>query len=392
MIQMSNRTAVTACLIAAATVAAVDGAEKKASTRLWDDQQPLPSCSELLPLQSVRFHVIKPHEPDADGGYGFLHGVALAWHKGKLYASWGHNRGRENTAGEEARGRVSSDGGRTWGPTFNIDAGTTDLAVSHGSFLSFEGKLWAFMGAFRGAREDVHTRAYLLNDSTGQWAYQETVIRDGFWPMEQPRRMKNGNWIMGGLIVGDGNPAAVAVSHRDDFLRWDVTVIRPPARRKVWGESTTLVDNANILNISRDQTKTVALLASSHDFGRNWTPAQPSNLPMAMSKPYAGVLSTGHRYLICTTTADSDNRRSPLTIAISLPGSTVFSKVYRIRDAMFPQGPGDSHPQSRLSYPYAVEHEGSLYIGYSNNGGRKGMNINSAELAVIPISQFNVVK
>lgn len=389
MIRMLNGAAVTACLLVAALAGTVDGAERQSSAPLWDDQLPVPSSSELLPLQSVRFHVIKPHEPDVDGGYGFLHGVALAWHNGKLYASWGHNRGRENTAGEEARGRASADGGQTWGPTFDIDTGHKNLAVSHGSFLSFDGKLWAFMGAFRGAREDVHTRVYLLNEKTGQWEFQGTAIREGFWPMEEPRRMEDGNWIMGGLIVGEGNPAAVAVSHRDDFLQWDVEVIRPSASRRVWGESTTLVDGANILNISRDKTKTVALLASSRDFGRNWNLAQPSNLPMAMSKPYAGVLTTGHRYLICTTTADSGNRRSPLTIAIAAPGDAVFSKVYSIRDAEFPQGPGDSHAQARLSYPYAVEHNGSLYVGYSNNGGRKGMNINSAELAIIPIAQFD---
>jgi hypothetical protein len=46
----------------------------------------------------------------------------------------------------------------------------------------------------------------------------------------------------------------------------------------------------------------------------------------------------------------------------------------------------DSHPRANLSYPYAVEYRGALYVGYSNNGGRTGMNINSAELAVIPVA------
>jgi len=107
---------------------------------------------------------------------------------------------------------------------------------------------------------------------------------------------------------------------------------------------------------------------------------------MAASKPYSGTLSTGQHYLICTTTADSGNRRSPLTIAVTRPGERLFSAVYGIRDAVH-EGPGESHPNARLSYPYAVEHEGDLYVIYSNCGGRGG-NRNSAELAIIPVESL----
>jgi len=39
--------------------------------------------------------------------------------------------------------------------------------------------------------------------------------------------------------------------------------------------------------------------------------------------------------------------------------------------------------------PYAVEYQGKLYVGYSNNGERKASN-NSAELAVIPTRKLLV--
>ena len=110
---------------------------------------------------------------------------------------------------------------------------------------------------------------------------------------------------------------------------------------------------------------------------------------MTTSKPCAGLLSNGQRYLICTTTADSGKRRSPLTIAVSRPGEDSFSRVFVIRLAVFPGGPGESLPQSALSYPCAVEHEGKLYVGYSNSGGRRG-NHNSAELAIIPLTALRV--
>ena len=130
----------------------------------------------------------------------------------------------------------------------------------------------------------------------------------------------------------------------------------------------------------------------SKDFGRTWTEIRESNLPMAASKPYAGILSTGQRYLVCTTTADSANRRSPLTIAVSRPRESVFSRIYRIRDAAVAV-PGssvpriESHPQCRLSYPYAAEYDGKLYVIYSNDGSRGG-NRNSCELAIIPIEKL----
>ena len=110
---------------------------------------------------------------------------------------------------------------------------------------------------------------------------------------------------------------------------------------------------------------------------------------MAGSKPCSGVLSNGQRYLICSTTADGGNRRSPLTIAVSKPGENTFSKVFVIRHAVFEDGSGESDPDAALSYPYTTEHQGKLYVGYSNNGERRGNN-NSAELAVIPIDKLAI--
>ncbi|MFA6546934.1 MAG: hypothetical protein WCS99_21130, partial [Limisphaerales bacterium] len=86
---------------------------------------------------------------------------------------------------------------------------------------------------------------------------------------------------------------------------------------------------------------------------------------------------------------DSGGRRTPLTIAVSKLGESVFSRVFIIRPPVFPQGPGDVADRASLSYPCAVEHDGKLYVGYSNSGGRKG-NHNSAELAVIPISALKL--
>ena len=42
---------------------------------------------------------------------------------------------------------------------------------------------------------------------------------------------------------------------------------------------------------------------------------------------------------------------------------------------------------ARLSYPYAAEYNGKLYVIYSNDGGRGG-NRNSCELAIVPVDKL----
>ncbi|MEW4564791.1 exo-alpha-sialidase [Bremerella sp. JC770] len=358
---------------------------------IWDDSQTLLKAEELPVLKDVSFHVIKPYEVEEDG-YRFLHGVALVWHKDKLYASFGHNKGAENTVSEEARYRVSDDGGKTWSDVLMMDPGTKDLAVSHGVFHSTGDQLWAFHGAYQGFRKGLHTRAYLLNESTNQWEFQGTILTGDFWPLNPPVKMEDGNWIMPGLRVGEGNPTAVAISRGDSMTDWElVRIPNHPSVGNMWGESSIMVDGAHVTNICRYGAKAKALVATSDDYGRTWTQLRESNLPMVTSKPSAGRLSTGQNYLIATTTANSGGRRYPLTIALSRPGEKLFSKVYVIRHAEFPEGPGESHPRAALSYPYTIEHDGKLYVGYSNNGGAGGGragNDNSAELAIIPLEQL----
>ena len=146
--------------------------------------------------------------------------------------------------------------------------------------------------------EKVHTRAYLLDETTGRWESKGTVVEGGFWPLGEPQRMADGNWIMAGFRAGAGNPAAVAISHGDDLTKWDLVVI-PLAKDlgEVWGESAVIVEGKRVTSIARWGKEAQALVAVSEDYGRTWTPSQPSNLPMTTSKPCAGTLSTGQRFL-----------------------------------------------------------------------------------------------
>jgi hypothetical protein len=364
---------------------------KTADFPLWDARAKLGEVKDLPVLEGIEHRVIKKWNKDADG-YTFLHGVGLAWHKGKLHASIGHNKGAENTVTEEAQYLVSEDGGQTWGGLQVIDPGDEkDLAISHGVFLSHGGKLWAFHGAYYNHMERIHTRAYSLDETTGRWVKHGVVLENGFWALNQPVKMQDGNWIMAGISAGPYSnrgvfPAAVGISHGEDFTKWDFVSIPVHEGIRLWGESSIIVDGADVLNIARYGAKPLALVARSRDHGRTWSTMAESNLPMTTSKPAAGLLSNGRRYLVATNAANNGGRRYPLTIAISEPGKEVFSKVWVIRHAEH-AGPGESNASAALSYPCAIEHEGKLYVGFSNNGGRRG-NLNSAELAVIPIERL----
>lgn len=353
---------------------------------LWTGGK-IPNSKDIPSLQGVEFRVIKKYEPQVDG-YHWLHGAAIVHFKGQWVTSFGHNRGSENTGTELAQSMFSKDGGNTWGKMVLIDSTAEDIGISHGVFLSHRDTLWAFQGAFYKNRQLVHMRTYYYDEAQNTWIPKKGIAAEcGFWPLQEPQQMDNGDWIMAGASIGGNNPPAVAICRNSDFSKWEV--VRIPSQIRGWGESGVIVDGSRILLISR-APEPFARVSVSEDYGQTWSQLRVSNLPMASSKPYTGILSTGVRYLIGTMTADAKHARHPLTIAVSRKGENTFSKIYAIRHAVY-DGPGESHPNAALCYPYAVEYKGSLWVVYSNGGDRRG-NRNSMELAIIPIKELEASK
>jgi len=378
---------------AAGVAGTKDDAVASETFPLWDTAQTPPSAAELLPIEGARFSVVKKREPEVDG-FSWLHGLAAVFHNDALYTFWGHNKGKENTPTEIAQGRCSGDGGHTWGPVWLIAPHTETEGRSHGVFLSHAGTLWAFLGRFGKGYGDLKMEAFVLkeeDEASPAWELKGTAA-EGFWPCDEPTRMADGNWVMAGMDIPRGGkwaPPAVVMSHGDDFTKWDRVMLPvPEGLETIWGESTVIVEPDELVVIVRAAWKhDNALVSTSKDFGRTWTPLKWTNLPMPCTKAYAGRLSTGQRYVVGTLVRDHHRRRHPLTIAVSNPGEKTLCRMYRIRDDVFPEGPGESVENAALSYPYAVEHEGYLYVLYSNDGGR-GHNLNSGEMAVIPIASL----
>jgi hypothetical protein len=359
---------------------------------LWDGG-PVPTAAEAPLLEDVRFTLIETRQPEVDG-WDWLHGAAIIRHGDPLYACWGRNKGSENTVTEVNHGKRSTDVGRTWSERFAIGPGVTEdgrrtWAHSHGVFLSREGTLWAFLARFGqgdGRFAGLRMEAFALDEEMDRWA-SRGVVAQGIWPLREPEKMTNGNWFVPGC--NEHWRAAVAISRGDDLRHWDTVDI--PVGDRVYTEATCWIDGADITLVMRnhspwDKGRNCAAVSMSRDHGRTWSDPVESNLPMTTSKPYAGVLSTGQRYLICTTVRDHGGRRRPLTIAVGRPGEKTLCRVWRIRDGVRP-GEADRRPK-RLAYPHAIERDGKLYVVYSV--GAKGGNRNSCELAVFPVGALAV--
>lgn len=119
-------------------------------------------------------------------------------------------------------------------------------------------------------------------------------------------------------------------------------------------------------------------IAVSQDYGRTWSEVMKANYPMAASQPFADLLSTGQRYLISNI-----NNRNTLAIAVSKLGESTLSKVWSIRHGA---GPDDYQGKIRggnYACPYAYEHDGKLYVVYSD---RK----RECEMAILSVDSLAV--
>ena len=347
---------------------------------LWDGEFPPPE-SQLEPLPGVRFERLKQREPEVDG-YDWLHGVALIFRHGELLASFGHNQGRENTPTEVLNLVRSRDGGRTWGPLEGLAPGGDGFGNSHACFWSRDDRLWCFAPRFgKGPAAQfpgLAMEAWQLGEDERTWA-RLGVVAQGIWPLGPPIRLANGNWLVTGCNARWR--AAIATSPGDDMLHWDTVDI--PVGDRVLTEATAWADGDRITLLMRNQSPlgqpNCAAMSFSEDGGRTWSEPVESNFPMVTCKPFAGVLSNGQRYLIANVCDVSQHNRRTLAIAVSRPGETQLCRIWRLET-------GDR----ALAYPYAVEQEGELWIGYSEADGKLGGNRNHARLAVVPLASLEV--
>ena len=338
----------------------------------------IPRDLEQIPyVPGARHSVI--HRASADG-YRFLHGAAIVHHKGTLYANWANSPVNENGPHETLQGRRSTDDGKTWSDVEVIGAGFKGgERHSHGVLFVHQGELWTICARWGtgllGRRFlGLQGEAFVLDGQTNQWKSQGAVM-DNCWPYDEPMRMANGNFITGGQDR-NGMPV-VAISRGNDLTKWDSIVLPyDPQLKPIYAETTVWGDGDRIIAVIRGGAG-VAWVATSDDYGRNWSKARPSKMPMPRSKAYLGKLSTGQRYMLSNL-----RNRDTLVVSVSKPGERTLSKMWRIRHGKTeaPRFPGKGKFK-QWSYPYGYEHDGKLYVVYSIGKEDCG-------LSVLPVSSL----
>ncbi len=332
---------------------------------LWDRNAPFPAFDEMPDLDRVTHVSLEKAQP---GGYHYLHESAIAWHHGTLYVCWANHRLSEvNVKDELIRGRRSTDGGFTWSPTETWVAAPHEGADSfnHPVLASHQERLWGFFT--RWDQEKPSTEVLSLDEASGRWESQARI--PGFLPFRPPMQLRDGNWIMGGELFW--YESAVAISRGDDFTAWETVQLPRPEDVKLVFPETALMDQGDrLVAICRPSNAHSAPASVSEDCGRTWTPLRYSNFPLTASQPYCGKLSTGQHYLI---TDNLEQGRALLQIAVTRAGERTFSRVWKIRHQQFPKvrlfgGWGEGSRvgcPTEWSYPAAVEHDGDLYVSYT---------------------------
>lgn len=347
---------------------------------LWDGKTPWPAAEQReRPAGAVDVVVHR-----ADAQYQFLHDNAVVWHKGTLLAAWYNCPRGEMQQASAIRGRRSRDGGATWSEVEVIaeDHAKKGILYVPVALLSHEGTLYAYITNMVGADLVVNCEVFALNEATDRWG-SRGFIADGFLPNCAPVRMGNGNFIMAGRVADrpKGKPEwpAVAISSGGNVTRpW--TVVRLMAKPlPPFPETTVWVDHSKITAVVREPRG--GRVFTSRDYGRAWAGPMQTNLPISHSKLYAGVLSTGQRYLVWNVPP----ARNELVIGVSRPGEQQLSAVWQIRCGRSEElgcGP-------EWSYPCAVEHDGKLYVIYTSEKKHSVMTVIPVEsLAVKEPSPF----
>ena len=364
--------------------AAAEAAEKHTPPKLeiyplWSGE-PIPKNPEDIPfaedLEHQTLHDARTHD------YKFLHGAAIIDYEGTLFANWANSPKNENQQFETLQGRRSTDGGKSWSEVEMIGPGFEGPERhSHGVFMEHKGRLWTFAARFGkgtpGRRfPGLCAEAFVLNKETDQWD-SKGIVMTNCWPYDEPVRMTNGNFITGGQDK-DGLPV-VAISRHDDVTKWD-SVLIPYDRRlqPSFAETTVQTHGDRVIAVIRGGGG-FAWVSTSDDFGRTWSKAGPSNLPMPRAKAYFGRLSTGQLYLI-----SNFENRDTLVVSVGRPGENTLSSMWRIRHGKSePPRFSGAAKSKQWSYPYGYEHDGKLYIVYS-------VGKEDCDLTIIPVESLRV--
>jgi len=321
--------------------------------------------------------------------YAWLHDSAIVAFKDKLFAAWYNCPVGEMVGSSVIRGRISDDGGKTWGDVRCFVKDPKWLYVPP-AFGTDGASLWMYVSRMSGPDRVHDCEGFLWNERDGRFE-KKMAFGVPFLPNTPASRIAGGRWIIGGRVSVQAGECpltpCVAISEGPDLGgAWKIVRITP-AQTAPNGKEFVIPETG----LAVDRTgRTVFAFVRSHadpdvggylyvsrDAGQSWSAPRPLPLALEPVKMTAGLLSNGLMYLMGNP---SGCKRERLFVYCLQPETLAVLGAREIRPASSAGTKHDYH------YPAAWEAKGMLHVVFTTEfAGESGF---GAAHAAIPVADF----
>jgi predicted neuraminidase len=228
----------------------------------------------------------------------------------------------------------------------------------------------------------AEVRRRVSTDGGRTWGPVETLFdRPGSFCRQPPLVLSNSEWLLPiyySLETREGSHGqdySVMLLSADRGATWSEHPV-PDSRGRV---QASVVETApgELVAFFRSRAADRIYLSRSEDHGRTWTPPAPTELPNNNSSIQALRLHNGHLALAFNRFSANDDptvalwprRRYPVTLALSEDDGRTWPYMRHVDTSDDYAGPANAHLNRRCSYPSIVEGpSGTLHVVYSYRG------------------------
>lgn len=292
-----------------------------------------------------------------------LHNYLLHY-EGKFWCMWSAGPVVEDVPTQHVR-YATSDDGLTWSAPKNLTGMPAEgRAYIARDFWVRDGELLALAASYRGrgafgVDKDLKLVAFAWNKASGTWTEKAVLYQDAINNFA-PQKLSTGEWMttrrdarfnvtmmFGGVKVLDDWRVVPVVDRLASMKASKFSPDEPVC----WEQP-----DGTLIAAIRDNGGSGKLFRSmSNDHGLTWSAPEITNYPNATSKLFTLKTSRGYRVLV--SNANVKVGRREMHLAISKDGIT-FTRLARL-DIPSPKA-------TTFQYPHVIEHEGSLFIAFSN--------------------------
>lgn len=313
-----------------------------------------------LPVLKGEHAVVCPY----DDTWKFQLHNYLLHHDGRFWCMWSAGPEVEDYPTQHVR-YATSDDGLHWSAPKNLTGMPAEgRAFIARDFWMRDGELLALAASYKGhgafgVDKDLQLVAYAWDKKDDTWTERGVLHQDAINNFS-PQKVSTGEWMVtrrdarfnvtmlfGGVkSLGDWRVAPVV-----DRLQAMRTSKFSPDEPVCWEQP----DGTLIAAIRDNGGSGMLYRTVSHDHGTTWSEAVITNYPNATSKLFTLTTSRGYRVLV--SNANPRIGRREMHLAVS-DGGVTFTRMMRL-DIPSPKA-------TTFQYPHVIEHDGSLFIAFSN--------------------------